>query len=285
MSKQSQFQGRELCFSEGIRISISLSEVPSEGQFANATAEAQSIALLSLLKLEHQSLHHAVKSLCACSRNLRRSLFAERSILTAEAWPSLRLIGDQKAIEDSLWIYAKEAKETRTAQRETKAEKRIAVLNTLRKESRAFNGYIEVGFEDSTRSAKQEAKQKKVQAKEQLSAILSAIMDGQLTIKDSLLSLLKELVRGENLVTCAPSLRNKVCTALRATEHQACIAFAEIFAGSYDPFLVKAQAIELDTLTIEQSTREELDSISPSAPKAKLTLAEIIAQKRAKAGE
>lgn len=272
---------RYLTFSESIKITISLSEIPSDAQFANATAEAQSIALLSLLKLEHQSLHHAVKSLCACSRNLRRSLFAERSILTMDAWPALRLIGDQKAIEESLWIYAREAQEARKAQSATKAEKRIAVLNTLRKESRAYNGYIEVGFEDSQRTAKQEAKQHRTAAKEQLSAILSAIMEGQIEMKAGLLTMLKELVKGENLATCPQALRAKIIRALEAIAHPACTAFATILGQSFDPFLAKGQELELDSLTLTPSTRNDLES--QSAPvKEKRSLADIIAAKKAR---
>lgn len=276
------FTGRELPFSEGIRLSIRLIEEPSPGQFANATPEAQSIALLSILKLEFQSLAFAVKTLTACSRNLRRNLFDQRSILTMPEWPALRLIGDQSAIESSLWIYAKEAQEANESAKATRTEKRIAVLNTLRKESRAFNGYIEVGFEDSQKFAKAEAKQRKTAAKAALSQILSGILDGSLELKPALLTILKELVKGDNLATCPQPLRNKVVQALNDTGNAACQSFASILAVAYDPFLAKGQELELDTLNLAPASRKDLDS--PNAePAPKRSLAEIIAAKKAQA--
>ena len=276
------FTGRELPFSEGIRLSIRLVEEPSPGQFANATPEAQSIALLSLLKLEFQSLAFAVKSLTACSRNLRRSLFDQRSILTMAEWPALRLIGDQSSIESALWIYAKEARDANESAKATRTEKRIAVLNTLRKESRAFNGYIAVGFEDSHKSAKAEAKQRKTAAKEALSQILSGILDGSLELKPALLTILKELVKGDNLATCPQPLRNKIVQALNDTGNAACQSFAAILAVAYDPFIAKGQELELDTLNLTPASRKDLDS--PNAePAPKRSLAEIIAAKKAKA--
>ena len=276
------FAGRELPFSEGIRLSIRLIEEPSPGQFANATPEAQSIALLSILKLEFQSLAFAVKTLTACSRNLRRNLFDQRSILTMAEWPSLRLIGDQSSIESALWIYAKEAQEANESAKATRTEKRIAVLNTLRKESRQYNGYIEVGFEDSQKSAKVEAKQRKTEAKEALSRILSGIMDGSLDLKPALLTILKELVKGDNLATCPQPLRNKVVQALNETGNAACQSFAAILAVAYDPFLAKGQELELDTLNIAPASRKDLESPNET-PAPKRSLAEIIAAKKAQA--
>lgn len=280
-NSSASFTGRELPFSEGIRLSIRLIEEPSPGQFANATPEAQSIALLSILKLEFQSLAFAVKTLTACSRNLRRNLFDQRSILTMPEWPSLRLIGDQSSIESSLWIYAKEAQEANESAKATRTEKRIAVLNTLRKESRAFNGYIEVGFEDSYKSAKQEAKEKRKQAKEALAQILDEIMNGQLEMKGSLLSLLKELTKGENLATCPQALRNKILNALRSLDSAGCKAFADVLANAFDPFITKGQELELDMLILEPATKDSLNA--PEAPaKQKRSLAEIIAAKKAR---
>ncbi len=285
MDKQSSscaFTGRELPFSEGIRLSIRLIEEPSPGQFANATPEAQSIALLSILKLEFQSLAFAVKTLTACSRNLRRNLFDQRSILTMAEWPALRLIGDQSSIESALWIYAKEAQEANESAKVTRTEKRIAVLNTLRKESRQYNGYIEVGFEDSQKFAKVEAKQRKTNAKEALSGILSGILEGSLDLKPALLTILKELVKGDNLATCPQPLRNKVVQALNKTGNAACQAFAAILAVAYDPFLAKGQELELDTLNLAPASRKDLESPN-EAPAPKRSLAEIIAAKKAQA--
>lgn len=286
MDKQSSsaasFAGRELPFSEGIRLSIRLIEEPSPGQFANATPEAQSIALLSILKLEFQSLAFAVKTLTACSRNLRRNLFDQRSILTMAEWPSLRLIGDQSSIESALWIYAKEAQEANESAKATRTEKRIAVLNTLRKESRQYNGYIEVGFEDSQKSAKVEAKQRKTEAKELLSKILGEILKGDLELKPALLTILKELVKGDNLATCPQPLRAKVVRALNEIGHSYCQAFAAILAVAYDPFLAKGQELELDTLNLAPASRKDLDSPN-EAPAPKRSLAEIIAAKKAQA--
>lgn len=288
------FTGRELPFSEGIRLSIRLIEEPSPGQFANATPEAQSIALLSILKLEFQSLAFAVKSLAACSRNLRRSLFDQRSILTMPEWPALRLIGDQSSIESALWLYAKEAREANESAKATRTEKRIAVLNTLRKESRASKGYIEVGFEDSQKIAKvkakqrkteaKEAKQRKTKAKEALSGILGGILDGSLELKPALLTILKELVKGENLATCPQPLRNKVVQALNETGNAACESFAAILAVAYAPFIAKGQELELDTLNLTPASRKDLESPN-EAPAPKRSLAEIIAAKKAKAQE
>lgn len=283
-SSSCAFTGRELPFSEGIRLSIRLIEEPSPGQFANATPEAQSIALLSMLKLEFQSLAFAVKTLTACSRNLRRSLFDQRSILAMAEWPSLRLIGDQSSIESALWMYAKEAQEANESAKATRTEKRIAVLNTLRKESRQFNGYIAVGFEDSQKFAKAEAKQRKTEAKEALSQILSGILDGSLNLKPALLTILKELVKGDNLATCPKPLRNKVVQALNETGNAACQSFASILAVAYDPFIAKGQELELDSLHLSPASRKDLDS--PNAePAPKRSLAEIIAAKKAKAQE
>lgn len=281
-SSSAPFASRELPFSEGIRLSIRLVEEPSPGQFANATPEAQSIALLSILKLEFQSLAFAVKTLTACSRNLRRNLFDQRSILTMPEWPSLRLIGDQASIESALWIYAKEAQEANESAKATRTEKRIAVLNTLRKESRQYNGYIEVGFEDSQKSAKMEAKQRKTEAKEALSRILGGILDGSLDLKPALLTILKELVKGDNLATCPQPLRNKVVRALNETGNAACQSFAAILAVAYDPFLAKGQELELDTLNLAPASRKDLDSPN-EAPAPKRSLAEIIAAKKAQA--
>ena len=279
-SSATAFVGRELPFSEGIRLSIRLIEEPSPGQFANATPEAQSIALLSILKLEFQSLAFAVKTLTACSRNLRRNLFDQRAILTMPEWPALRLIGDQASIESALWLYAKEAQEANESAKATRTEKRIAVLNTLRKESRQYNGYIEVGFEDSHKSAKQAAKEKRKQAKEALAQILDEIMSGQLEMKGSLLSLLKELTKGENLATCPQALRNKILNALHSLDSAGCKAFADILANAFDPFITKGQELELDMLILEPATKESLNAQEAPA-KQKRSLAEIIAAKKA----
>lgn len=285
MSNQTHnsIHSKEVQFFEGIRFSIRLSEIPTESQFARATAEAQSLALISLLKLEYQELGYAMAALTSLSRNIRRQLFEYRAILCHPDWPALRLIGAKNEIEETLWAYLSEAKEAHNIARATKAEQRIAILNTRAKESRAYNGYIEVSTKDSQRTAKVEAKEKRAQAKTELSGILTDIMEGRLAIKTSLLSLLKELVRGENLATCPAALRNKINIALRATNNKHCIAFADVLAASYDPFLAKGQELELDTLILEPSTRSELES-TEAPVKQKRSLAEIIAAKKANTG-
>lgn len=279
MATVEQFQ--TLNFIEGgIRFKIALETEPTIGQFVKSSPEAQALAIISLCRFEFRDLAYTVRTIASCSNNLRRTLFDARAILRLPEWPVLRIEGSQKHIEENLWAYVKEAQEAGKAAVETKAEKRIAVLNTLRRESRAFNGYTEVGFVDSQRSAKLEAKKHRTEAKEALSGILTAVMEGRLQIKAGLLTMVKELVKGDNLATCPAQLRGKVQSALNATNNQDCARFAAILAQSFDPFITKAQELELDSLNLSPLARKDL---APSmAPAAKKSLAEIIAEKKAR---
>lgn len=263
---------KTLCLTDGpLRFTINLEALPNDGQFAQASAEAQSLTLISVLPLTFDNLGYAVRTLSSLSRNLRRKLFAARSELSLAAYPALRLSGAPKDAESLLWEWAKPALAISSESRLTKTERKIAVLNSVRK---IGNGqYQEVSQAQTQKSQKQEFEEKRKQGKALLGSILSIHLEGQITLSDNLLAALKEIMRGDNLASCNRALRSKICEALRKFTFMECQSLASLIEEAHDPYYGKALAIELDSLSFELAREQETKP---------MTLAERIAAKRAR---